>query len=81
MVDKEGGYTIIPELAISNLMIENEFSTIRHFDDMIPLREISLVYTRNFVKKRLLEVLDKCIKKSIPERLIDQSRGVLIEWK
>lgn len=74
LVDKEGGFTLLPELAITNT--EN----IRSIQNPVPVREISLVYVRNFAKTRLLELLAKEIKKTIPTHMQNPERGRVIEW-
>ncbi len=48
---------------------------------MAPLREVSLVYTRKFEKSRIIEKLAEEIRASVPEELLDKSRGSLVEWK
>lgn len=52
------GITIIPELATLNF--NNNFKQkLRHFKPPVPVREISLVTYRHFIKKKLLELLQK----------------------
>ncbi len=80
IIDKEGGFTLIPELAGLDLKGEQK-KQLRHFNDKIPLREVSLVYTRQFAKTRLVNSLAECIKKTIPQHMLDTSRGILVEWR
>jgi len=80
IIDKEGGFTLIPELAGMELKEERK-KQLRHFSDKVPLREVSLVYTRQFAKTRMVESLAACIQKSIPGHLLDKSRGTLVEWR
>lgn len=80
IIDKEGGFTLIPELAGIELKGERR-KQLRHFSNMIPLREVSLVYTRQFAKTRLVSSLASCIQKSVPKHLTDKSRGTLVEWR
>ncbi len=56
MVDKNGGITILPELALYELSEERK-KFIRNFKFPIPSREVSLVVNREQVKTRLIEVL------------------------
>jgi len=80
IIDKEGGYTLIPELAEE--VIPNERKTqVRHFTNMVPLREVSLVFTRRFAKTKMIDRLAKVIRTSIPEHFLDKSRGTVVEWK
>ncbi len=78
IIDREGGYTLIPELAA--LEKENR-KQIKSFDGITPLREVSLVYTRKFAKTRLIELLAESIRQSVPETLLDKERGSVVEWR
>lgn len=80
IIDKEGGMTIIPELATLD-MSESRFEHVRSFSDISPLREVSVVYTRHFAKHKLIELLWKEIVTSIPEKLLQKNRGTIVEWR
>ena len=80
IIDKEGGLTLIPELAALG-MPEDRLIHVRHFSDMIPLREVSLVYSRHYAKNKLIELLGKEIIASMPRGLLNKSRGTIVEWK
>ena len=80
LIDKEGGLTIIPELATLG-MSESRFDHVRTFTDINPLREVSLVYSRHFAKYKLIELLWKEIVASMPEKLLQKNRGTIVEWR
>ena len=80
IIDKEGGMTIIPELATLG-MSEARFEHVHSFVDMNPLREVSLVYSRHFAKYKLIELLWKEIVASMPEKLLQKNRGTIVEWR
>ncbi len=80
IIDKEGGYTLIPELSGMDLP-DDKKNQVRKFHDITPLREVSLVYTRKFAKTKLIKSLAKTIQESIPEYMMDQNRGTIVEWK
>jgi len=80
IVDKEGGLTIIPELATLG-MSESRFDHVRTFTDINPLREVSLVYSRHYAKYKLIELLWKEIVASMPEKLLQKNRGTIVEWR
>ncbi len=80
IIDKEGGYTLIPELAWYDLDAQRK-KQVRHFENMVPLREVSLVYTRKYQKSRIIEELSKEIRSCIPKPLLKSDRGSLVEWK
>lgn len=74
LVDKEGGFTLLPELA--NLQTKENVRTI---NTIHPLREVSLVYVRNYAKIKLVKLLEETIKKAIPNHMLDKSRGQVVE--
>jgi LysR family transcriptional regulator, hydrogen peroxide-inducible genes activator len=80
IVDREGGITLIPELAKLG-MSENRYNNVRSFSNLKPLREVSLVYSRHFAKHKLINLLWREIKDSIPEELQNESRGTIVEWR
>ena len=80
IIDKEGGYTLIPELAWYDLDAQRK-KQVRHFEDMVPLREVSLVYTRKYQKSRIIDELAEEIRACIPKPLLKKDRGSLVEWK
>jgi LysR family hydrogen peroxide-inducible transcriptional activator len=68
MVKINQGITIIPELAIADLP-EGEKDCVRFFKPPAPVREISLVTYRHFVKQRLIEALKSTIIQQLPKEL------------
>ncbi|NTS42789.1 LysR family transcriptional regulator [Flavisolibacter sp. BT320] len=59
-----GGITIVPNLATLQFS-RDKTSGLRHFKPPVPVREISLVTYRHFVKKGLVNLLEKEILKSV----------------
>lgn len=78
-VDKEGGFTLVPELAV-NEMTESKRKLAKNIKDVNPVREISLITNRVFVKQRILEVLKNEITQSVPKEMLDKKRGAVVEW-
>jgi LysR family transcriptional regulator, hydrogen peroxide-inducible genes activator len=68
MVDLNDGITILPELAALDLTSRQQ-QLIRHFRRPAPMREVSLVVHRDFVKQRLVQALHQEILLSIPEKV------------
>ncbi|MCF8348695.1 MAG: hydrogen peroxide-inducible genes activator, partial [Bacteroidales bacterium] len=80
IIDKEGGYTLIPELA--GLEITNDAAhRVRRFSGITPLREVSLVVNRRFAKTNLLQNLANEISQAVPPDLLNKDRGVVVEWR
>lgn len=80
IIDKDGGFTLIPELAAFE-MGESKKEQIKGFSNIVPLREVSLVYTRKYEKAKLLRLLAATIKTSVPQSLLNKERGTIVEWK
>jgi len=80
IIDKEGGYTLIPELAGIDLD-ERKQNQLKQFTNVVPLREVSLITTRQFAKTKLIELLAESIMKSVPNKLLNKDRGTVVEWK
>ncbi|GAB4031273.1 LysR substrate-binding domain-containing protein [Spirosoma jeollabukense] len=67
MVDRNGGITILPELAVAELP-EDRQKYIRNFQFPEPTREVCLAVNREQVKTRLIDVLKTCILEYVPEQ-------------
>lgn len=80
IVDKEGGITLIPELAKATMSQKRAYN-VKNFTSIKPLREVSLVYSRHFAKHKLINLLWKEIKDSVPKELQDENRGTIVEWR
>jgi LysR family hydrogen peroxide-inducible transcriptional activator len=68
MVELNDGITILPELATLGMM-QKQKDLIRFFKQPAPVREISIVTHRDFVKKRLVDILKKTVLASLPEKI------------
>ena len=68
MVDLNDGITIMPELATIG-MPAKQLQFIRRFKSPVPVREVSLVVQRDFVKKRLVDALRESVIRSVPEKI------------
>jgi len=78
LVDKGVGYTLVPEMAVMG-MEKSKF--LRRFDTPEPVREISLVVTKNFTKNVLIHAIRKSILLSIPERFQKEDQYKMLNWK
>lgn len=68
MVDKVGGITILPELAVPQLS-EIQKNKISRFRKPFPFREISLIYYKPTYKQKILSEMATSIKISLKEKL------------
>lgn len=72
IVDKNEGLTVIPEMALSNLSVEQK-KNVRPFKNATPVREISLITRKEYLRDRLLEIVSNEIKSVVPTSLQDSA--------
>ncbi|WP_165025683.1 MULTISPECIES: hydrogen peroxide-inducible genes activator [unclassified Dysgonomonas] len=70
IVDNNSGLTIIPEMAIEELS-EKQKKNIRPLKGMNPVREISLITRREFLRERVLDIIISEVKESVPKELLN----------
>ena len=72
IVEKQFGFTFLPELATVD-MESSSAKYVKSFQKPEPMREVSLITHRSFIKKRLISLLLQEIKTHIPSYLLDLS--------
>src|SRR5690606_8094777 len=80
IVEKQHGYTLLPELATLDLN-EIQQRHVRYFNDPQPVREVSLIIHRSYMKRKLVDLLKTEILAHVPPELKDQNRGKIVHWK
>lgn len=80
IVDREGGFTLIPELALL-YMTDEKKKQICSFTSYTPLREVSVIYSRHYTKQKLIDLLCEEIKQVVSPRMLKKERGKVVEWK
>lgn len=80
IVDREGGFTLIPELSLQ-YMTEKQKKQVRTFNSYVPLREVSVIYSRFYTKQKLIGLLQQEVKAAVPPHMLDKNRGKVVEWK
>ncbi len=78
MVELNHGITILPELALHGLSAK-QIKMIHSFKPPAPVRQVSLVMHRNYLKKKVIESLKEEILKVIPEQMKVKKRREVIE--
>ncbi len=78
IVENKNGITFIPELATINIPSELE-ELIKEFDGEQPVREISLIMTKNYTKERQINALKEIILASIPPRMRKKPDSWIVE--
>jgi LysR family hydrogen peroxide-inducible transcriptional activator len=74
MVDKNGGMTVLPELATFEFN-EDQQDRLRYFEDPEPVREIGLITNDHFVKLSMLQSLMDEILELVPEKMRVQKKN------
>jgi len=77
MVDVNDGATLLPELALADLSAK-QLNKVRYFKSPEPVREISLVTHKNFIKKRMLNALKEEILAIIPKTMKNRKKKDVI---
>ncbi|WP_338876659.1 LysR substrate-binding domain-containing protein [Spirosoma sp. SC4-14] len=74
LVDKQDGFTLLPYLATLD-MDDIRRARLRSFSEPDPVREVSLVMHRSFLKRKLINALKQEILLHIPAELTTASSG------
>ncbi|MFY7889566.1 MAG: LysR substrate-binding domain-containing protein [Spirosomataceae bacterium] len=78
MVERNQGITILPALATMDF-VEHQTNMIRKFRTPAPVREVSLVTHKNFMKSAILKALKTSIFDSLPEEYKEQKEKLILE--
>ncbi len=65
IIDSNDGMTVIPEMAIENLT-EVQKKNVRKIKNSTPVREISLITKKGFIREKMVNVIAEEIKSSVP---------------
>lgn len=77
MVDLYDGVTVLPELATIDMTAKQQ-QHLRYFKHPAPVREVSLITHRNFVKRRLVEALKQQIIAAIPDKIKKNKKALVV---
>lgn len=69
LVNANSGYTLLPQLAVDQLSEAEVRTHIKKFKRPIPTREVSLVYTRRFLKESIINALESSIIANLPQKI------------
>ena len=70
------GYTLVPELSVIN---ELDSVHVRRFTHPEPVREVSIVVHKSYIKESVINRLKDTIQKVIPTRFLE--RQSIVEFK
>lgn len=80
IVETQHGYTLLPELSVLD-MAEDKRRLVRAFKDPQPLREVSLVVHRSFLKKKLVDALYREIVAALPKEVRERKKQAVVKIK
>jgi len=69
------GITLLPELMLDGWPQDHHL--LRRFSDPVPTREISLVYSRTYLKRSIMDALTATIKSAVPRTMLKKSGSIL----
>ncbi|MGI6074641.1 MAG: hydrogen peroxide-inducible genes activator [Fermentimonas sp.] len=72
IVDDNDGITVIPEMAIANLS-EKQKKNVRPFKNATPVREISLITRKEYIRELMVKIIINEIKEAVPKSLQDSA--------
>lgn len=80
MVDRHGGFTLLPELNALGLS-KDEKLRLRSFKDPIPTREVSLVVKKSYPKNQLIQAVFNEIIENLPPIMTSRKNSKIVKWK
>ncbi|MFT4752540.1 MAG: LysR family hydrogen peroxide-inducible transcriptional activator [Salibacteraceae bacterium] len=77
IVEAKDGMTLIPELSLATISPKN-MDMVKEISGVIPVREVSLVVTRQFLKRRMIDRLMYSIQDCLPEVMkVDNGNNII----
>lgn len=76
LVRKGRGYTLLPYLATLHLHDNEKKYYLRSFHNHIPTREVSLVYSRSFLKQDIIGALEQEIVHGLPKEISSRKKKI-----
>lgn len=75
LVRKGRGYTLLPQLATLLLQEKEKKNCLKPFHTRIPTREVSLVYSRMFLKQDIIGALEQEIVNGLPNEISSRKKN------
>lgn len=71
IVDNNGGITVIPELH-QKLLSSAQTKKVREIIDPTPVREISMLIRKDFIRERILNIIIDAVKEVVPHYMLNE---------
>ena len=75
MVDQGAGYTLLPHLAIKDLVHREQKDRVKEFASPVPTREVSLIHHQHYTRTAIIEAMISEIRKSLPKEILGVESG------
>lgn len=79
LVEQNFGMTLLPYLAKNQIDEQCAKAHLRFFDDPVPRRKVRIVYSREYLKRNIIEAFREEVMAAIPEELKKENEGLLVE--
>lgn len=75
MVDQGAGYTLLPHLAIKDLVHREQKERVKDFASPVPTREVSLIHNQHYTRTAIIEAITAEICKSLPKDVLNLKKA------
>lgn len=79
LVEQDFGMTLLPYLTINQLDKQCVKAYLKYFEDPAPRRKVRLAYSREFLKKNIIEAFTEKIRNAVPDELKQSEEGLIVE--
>lgn len=79
LVEQDFGMTLLPFLANNQIDEQCAKAHLKYFEEPAPRRKVRLVYSREFLKKNVIQAFAREIKAAVPTELLEPEEAVVVE--
>ncbi len=79
LVEQDFGMTLLPYLAKNQMDEQCAKAYLKYFDDPVPRRKVRIVYSREYLKRNIIQAFTEVIIDAIPDELTETEDGLLVE--
>lgn len=79
LVEQDFGMTLLPYLAKNQIDEQCAKAFLKYFDDPVPRRKVRIVYSREYLKKNVIQAFMQVIIDAVPEELKKTEDSLLVE--
>lgn len=74
LIRNGSGYTLLPQLALGHLTAREKKENLKGLYKASPAREVSLVHSRRYAKKSVIDALEETLTKELPKDLVKKKK-------